>query len=210
MGIVGINAQKLKYAAAHSIGLGNFSKFEEAAEIKKLKDSRQLKQLMDKFGNPLYEECLLPKGLTEAKEALKGLSREKIFKKTGMVVHNLVNGSKAIEDYSPVIDGKTFTQLGVDENKLIKDVVKIFNSMDLKKSNLKTTSSVSEIIGNLHLSAKNKYLKDASSIKKIGGFIQINDAANKKEAVEYLKKIKLNPEVAKEGIILGSGFHKII
>ncbi len=210
MGLVGINANYLKYAASHSTGLGNFSKLTEYAEMKKLQEANNFKQYMDKFGNPLYEECMLPDGLADAKKMLMGLSPDEIFKKTGMVVHHRADGKKIIEDYTSVINGKSFSKLGVDENKLIKDVVKILSSADIKESNLKTTSSIQEIMGNLHLNAKNPYLQDASSIKKIGGFINISGISDKTDVINYLKKIKLNPKIAKYGVVTNHGFNRII
>ena len=117
--------------------------------------------------------------ITEIKEALKPVMEKNdtkaLLQELGFGPEYDESGNIILETYGkPKQFGDiSLKELGIDEARLLENVVKIKGNADFEESQISKFNKLREIGGNLYLK-NNKYIKSLQSIKKIGGVLYID------------------------------------
>ena len=175
--------------------------------IEKFRNSKSLATLAseeDRYqsaihGNPIQRESGPKKihlytkdDLENFKTLLKGKSTDEILELLGIEVTYNTDGSKSLSHYKWPFEGYSFASAGINEEELLNRVSEIKTNCDLTGSSLKNLGSVNKIGRNLTIPIFTK-IEDLSNIKSIGGNI-ICDVENPLDAIDLIKKTKLNPQ----------------
>lgn len=187
----GSNAWRLKPSALRARGLGE------------LKAEQDRFEKMGKKPEPSSDyakaeaKAILPSGyksypnkelLALVEKYAKDGDYDSILKLAGIEVQNTKNGKKTISCYKQPSESYSFKSLGIDEKKLLKDVIAIMGNASFSGSSLESTAQIQNIYGDV--SFNNSKIKDASSLKLVSGHAFLpKDTAP--------KDFKLNPLIVK-------------
>lgn len=161
----------------------------EGADAPKVDTAKELESIREDKEKPPIVICT-KEDLIAFREKCHAKSQDEILSYLGIEATYNENGSKTLSHYKWPFKGFSFAAAGIDETKLLDGVTEIKGSCNLTGSSLANLGSVSKIGGSLTVPLFTS-VKDLSSIKSIGRDI-ICDTNDAKDAVELLKKIKLN------------------
>ena len=157
----------------------------------KIDTKKELEGIRADKGKPPVVICT-KEDLIAFSEKCKDKSQDEILSYLGIEMTYNENGSKTLSHYQWPFKGYSFAAAGIDETKLLDGVTCIKGNCNLTSSSLKDLGSVRKIGGNLTLPLFTN-AKDLSSIESIGRNI-ICDVENPQDAVDLIKKVKLNPK----------------
>ncbi|MBE7703289.1 MAG: hypothetical protein E7Z89_04480 [Cyanobacteria bacterium SIG28] len=134
----------------------------------RLDDAKQLKLEIDKIKKEIGED------------AIKNTDSEKILRYFGCNPQKTSDGKLIIDNYNqPTF--VTYADLGIDENKMFKDIVKIKGDISFPSLNITDLGSLTEIGGNVYFGYSK--IKDLGNLTVIGGnaifsYSKIKDLGN--------------------------------
>ena len=126
------------------------------------------------------------------REKCKGKSQDEILTYLGIESTYNEDGSKTLSHYKWPFHGYSFSAAGIDEAQLLDSVTHIKGNVDLTGSSLKDLGSVRKIGGSLKIPLFTS-AKDLSSVQSIGRNV-ICEVENSQDAINLIKKVKLNPK----------------
>lgn len=104
---------------------------------------------------------------TEFSELVKKQDYKAILEKIGITVEENPDGTLILSHYDPEIDEFTLSDLGIKENDLLANVVKIEGDAEFKNSNATTAPRLQEVGGKLDF--EDSSLSDVRALKSING-----------------------------------------
>ena len=182
----GIDSRHIIKSAMNSKSLGHLSREEDNFQYLRKVEPSDYRHTQRVFVLANKED------LENLRNKCKNKSPDEIFNLLGIKVEQNKDGSKSISHYCWPYGSYSFSSAGIDEEKLLEGVTEIKGDCDLTSSKLKNLGDVSSIYGNLTIPLFTQ-LEDLSNIKDIYGNI-ICDTENANDAIDLIKKLKLNPK----------------
>jgi len=155
---------------------------------------RQIDKAIEKVRGKSSREILELSGI----ETVKYLSEADVMGITGR--KRLPQGVKILSSYSQPSSMYTYSDIGIDDNKLLEGVIATTGDFNLRGSTVKKTEV--KYIGGELIVGDCSNIEDLSSIERVGDSVII-EAANEKEALKMLKALNFHPKhVGRQLIVL--------
>ena len=163
----------------------------EGSDAVKVDTAKALEEIRQDKQKPPVVICT-KEDLIAFKEKCEGKTQDEILSYLGIESTYNENGSKTISHYKWPFKGFSFAAAGIDETKLLDGVTEIKGDCNLTGSSLKDLGSVSKIGGSLTIPLFTN-AKDLSNVQSIGRNV-ICEVENPQDAIDLIKKLKLNPK----------------
>lgn len=163
----------------------------EGADAVKIDTAKAIEEIRQDKQKPPVVICTKD-DLIAFREKCEGKTQDEILSYLGIEATYNENGSKSLSHYKWPFKGYSFAAAGIDETKLLDGVTEIKGDCDLTGSSLKDLGSVSKIGGSLTIPLFTN-AKDLSNVQLIGRNV-ICDVENPQDAIDLIKKVKLNPK----------------
>ena len=132
----------------------------------------------------------------ELGKAIKNNDKEKIFNYFGIDVKHDKNNEMILSDYY-LPEGLYYSDLGIDENELFKNVIKIEGCADFTNSELSSTHNLKEVCGNATFTLSK--IKTLPHLEKINGnAVFTNSKLEETGAIKSVKNLILKDSKVKK------------
>ncbi len=176
---------------------------QEEADVKPKRTYRKtVDKAPDKRKTPSYSTKAMPKEKEVARKLIQEAGDDyvrMVFKLMNIRTGTTKSGEKIISEYCQPSSRYSYSDIGVDETKLIEGIAGIMGDFSLRNSSLENTGTIRYVKGDLAIGAESK-IKDLSSIEYVGGSVIIESNSDE-EARQKLEELNFHPRVLGKKII---------